>query len=302
MEPWQVKDTPEGREKLLALVAEYEAAGQRRELGLTLTRLARLAKQIGVGDDQNGFVMSATYGQRAVEVLRQTDDRKALAAALRVAAVPFITGTQPTTLLLEALDISRSIGDLEGEGWAIYTLANSFRGQGHGFTLQDAQSRFEQCGCKSGVGLCLQSLSLATDKGRWDLLHRAADLFEADGEFKLAARALHMACSIDFEDKPPEDHEASLLHALELCRKYDSPRDEAFSFRLLRNTFLSVDPAKAAQYAAQEDELDVPAYGSREGRLRYELEGQREMLEFAERGEKKAIKAEIKRLEAELAQ
>jgi hypothetical protein len=300
-EPWDVKYTPEGREQLLRLVEEYEASGQSRELGLTLSRLARLAKQIGMGEGSSGFVESARYGAWAVDVLRQTGDKKALASALRAAAVPLVTNIQPVELLTEALEISRSIGDQEGEGWAIFILANSFFMHPHGFTLDDAIAVFRAGDCKVGLATCLQSQAVKAQNGRWAKLMAAKDLFREAGHPRQALRAVHMACAIDFEDTSLEVRLAALEEALAMSREIDEPKEEAMTFRLMRNLFLETDPARAAHYAGEEGRLDERVYGSRKGRLEYEIEGQREMLDFADRREKKAIRAEIARFEAELA-
>src|ERR1043166_5593332 len=123
-EPWIVPETPEGRETLQRLAAEYEEKGQLRELGITLTYLARLVKQIGTGVEGDGWATIAQIGQRAIEALRQTDDKTALAAALRATAQPFVGGIDRPALLNEARTISAEAGDLAGEGWALFALAS----------------------------------------------------------------------------------------------------------------------------------------------------------------------------------
>src|SRR5579863_9512513 len=120
-EPWDVPETEEGRDTLERLAAEYEAAGQLREYGITLTRLARLVLQVGPREGtDNGWVGAAKVGRRAVEVLRQTDDKRALAAALRIAAQPMVAGIDREALLDEAEQIAREIEDWSAVGWAIF--------------------------------------------------------------------------------------------------------------------------------------------------------------------------------------
>jgi hypothetical protein len=121
--PWVVPEDETGRERLEALIEEYEASGSLRELGITLTRYGALVKQIGTRDGEPPAIVAVSQlGSRAAEILRQTDDKKALAAALRVAAQPFVTGVDREALLQEARSISTEYEDWSGVGWVILAL------------------------------------------------------------------------------------------------------------------------------------------------------------------------------------
>lgn len=88
--PRDIPETPEGRETLASLIDELRASGDRRELGIALTRMAYLVKQIGVGEGQDTWAACLAYGSEAETVLRQTDDQAALGAALSGAHVNFL--------------------------------------------------------------------------------------------------------------------------------------------------------------------------------------------------------------------
>ena len=86
--PRDIPETPEGREMLAALIDELRAGGDLRELGIALTRMAYLVKQIGAGEGQDAWAACVYYGSEAESVLRQNDECAAHAAARR----PFARG------------------------------------------------------------------------------------------------------------------------------------------------------------------------------------------------------------------
>jgi len=87
----------------------YEKQGNVREAGICYSRLSYLEKQFGP------FQKSAEYGQKAVSLLRQAEDKVELSRALRMACVPFMGGVDHAAYLRESLALAREAGSrLEG--------------------------------------------------------------------------------------------------------------------------------------------------------------------------------------------
>lgn len=171
--PWEVPVTEEGRSTLEALAHEYGSENKVWELGLTLSRLAHVVKHVGSSNGAPAFEESARLGAEAVRLLRQTDDRKALARALVIASVPMIR-VDHKAMLKEALKISREIGDKEEEGWTLYRMT---RADGvKGVSISEALACFEEAGCKAGIATCC--LSLGFQEKDLTLSDRAVQLFE----------------------------------------------------------------------------------------------------------------------------
>ena len=103
-QPWDVPRTEEGRDRLIALVQEYRASGDERELGICLSRLAYVVKHVGMVDGGNAFQQSAELGAEAADLLRKVGDKRELCRALRQAAVPFNADCK--TLLAESLALA----------------------------------------------------------------------------------------------------------------------------------------------------------------------------------------------------
>ncbi|MCB8933816.1 MAG: hypothetical protein M9921_08890 [Fimbriimonadaceae bacterium] len=189
--PWDVPVTEEGRDELIRMVADYQQPGDELELGQTLSRLAHVVKHVGSPDGQGAMVRSAQIGSEAVRVLREIDAPKALCRALRIAAVPFVTGIDCEALLAESLTLARQIGDLEEEGWTLFrmTRANGV----DGVAVEDALRCFEACGSLSGKACCLVSMAIETQPHPLELLEEAARLYEQDGNEVEAGRARKIA-------------------------------------------------------------------------------------------------------------
>lgn len=189
--PWDVPPTDEGREILLALADQYRAAGQTRELGICLARLAHVIKQVGTGTDEPAFDAAARYGLEAVELLRRAGDQRELARALRLAALPFVTGVDQAALLTESLTIARAIGDKEQEGRTLYrmTKANGVPG----VTVEEALACFEACACLDGQADCLLSLAITRNPWSLEMINQAVELYEQAGHTREAGIARRYA-------------------------------------------------------------------------------------------------------------
>ena len=215
-EPWDLPVDETSKPILEALIAKYEAAGQNRELGICCSRMANLLKHIGPIDE------AATFGHRAVAYLRNTEDRKEYARALRIACLPFTIGPH-REYLEESLKISREIGDKEEEGWTLFRLTKPLHTAGksmadivetlsHGsvkenqmmlakmektrdraYTLEAALAVFEEINNTIGIATCLVSLGVETvphDRAHFD---RAISLFLEAGDLDGADKAQKMA-------------------------------------------------------------------------------------------------------------
>jgi hypothetical protein len=182
-EPWDLPIEEASKPILEALIAKYKAGEQARELGICCSQMAHLLKHIGPMDE------AALYGQKAIWFLRQTDDKKELARAMRVACVPFTDGPHKE-YLEESLTLSREIGDREEEAWTMYRLTRAMPTPGismetimttleHGseedslklldemkgtdaktYRVEDALSVFEEIGNSVGIAMCLVSLGV----------------------------------------------------------------------------------------------------------------------------------------------
>lgn len=167
-----------GRSKLLDLLEKYRAAGQDREAGICLARLAHIYKHVGCAGDRLAFPEAAKAGAEAVELLRKTGDKKQLCIALRAAAVPFEVETEP--LLEEALAIARELGDIEEEAWALYAMRGF--GGGRSPKVERALELFTRCGCLKGQATCLLTMGFAIGKHDIPKLRQAVELFEESGD------------------------------------------------------------------------------------------------------------------------
>jgi hypothetical protein len=214
--PWDVPETREGRAELERLVTEYERGGKLRELGITLTKLAQLVKQLG--PSRQGEDWGAVYhscASRAVEVLRQTDDMPALAAALRALASPFAAGnvfqspnSKFQTPLDEALQLCREAGDANGEGWTLFAMSAS-----DSKLVPEALACFERAGNSYGIANWrLRAGVRAYDAPK---IIEAAELFASLGEDRQAEEAFVMATVFGRDKLTVDETEALLLRALE---------------------------------------------------------------------------------------
>ena len=215
-EPWDLPVDETSKPILEALIVKYEAAGQNRELGICCSRMANLLKHIGPLDE------AATFGHRAVAYLRNTEDRKEYARALRIACLPFTVGPH-REYLEESLRISREIGDKDEEGWTLFRLTKPLHTAGksmadimetlaHGsakenqlmlaqmektrdqaYSLEDALAVFEEVGDKVGIATCLVSLGVERKPHNRVHFDRAIALFLDAGDSDGADKAQKMA-------------------------------------------------------------------------------------------------------------
>lgn len=214
-DPWIVPETPEGRETLTRLIAQYEASGQLREFGITLVHLAQLIKQIGNGrDDGSGWETISQLGLKATEALRQTDDKASLAAALRVRSHAFVAIAERKALLEEARAISKDAGDLKGEGWALFTLSSFVGGEGDTY-LEEARECFEKAGYDNGVASI--ELRLGVHGYEPSRIIWAAQTFLEQGQLRQAEEAYLMAALFGREKLSTEEREALVLKSVAIA-------------------------------------------------------------------------------------
>ena len=215
-EPWDLPYSDEGREALRELAKTYEAEGKLRELGLTLTHLARVIKWKGNGDAGDAWAESARVGLKAVWALRQTDDRLALANALRIAAQPWISGLDQGALLDEAEAISREIGDFAGQGWALYAKSKSLKGEAEKECVELATECFEKGGDSVGLACILQTRGISTREIQD--FERACDYFLEGGQAHQAWRALYMGAHFAQDSLSPSQLDAIHHRAIEMAQ------------------------------------------------------------------------------------
>ena len=238
-EPWDVPLKKSSRRILTKLIKKYEKEGQMRELGITCSRMAQLLKEIGPMSD------AAIYGQKAIEYLRRTDDKKELAKALRVACIPFSSGPHKEWLE-ESLALSRQIGDKEEEGWTIYRFTRAFTPTierlkeledldeitkamryremadqaRNGHTVEEALGIFEEIGNDIGIATCLLSLGVESrSRAQFD---RAVELYERAGDSNMAGKARMFAETFAPLPKPWDlpDEALSIPVLLDLVSTY----------------------------------------------------------------------------------
>jgi hypothetical protein len=181
--PWDVPRTEAGRDELIRLVDEFKQAGKDREAGICLLNLAHVYKHVGAPDGR-AFDAAAEAGAEAIALLRQAGDKRELARALRLAAVPF--SADCAALLNESLALARQIGDVEEEAWTIFRMNHGDGVPGH--THEEALALFEECGSLEGQASCLRSMGFKIGKHNIDLLKKSIELFEQAGNAEEAER------------------------------------------------------------------------------------------------------------------
>lgn len=297
-DPRDIPETPEGREALAVLIDELRASGDLRELGIALTRMAHLVKQVGAGEGQDAWAACVSYGSEAESVLRQTDDRAALAAALTGAHLNFLPKQQREEKAREALAIARELGDPEQEGWAIFSLAMiGYPGESPwpDLRMEDAMACFERAGSLSGKATCLHILGASSSDGRWRMNLEAAELYEKDGRFERAARAYSLAVFWGREEVPAEEAERYLMEGIRCAKLGGHLKFQATIYGALQSLWHQAKNAdKSAHYAALEDSLDIALYGSRANRLRHEIEIDTDLLEMLSGGARKKVQRRIR--------
>lgn len=169
---------------MIALVAEYKAAGKGREAGIALSRLAHVVKHVGAGNGGNAFAECARLGAEAVALLRKAGDKRELCRALRTSAVMFHADCKP--LLEESLALAQEIGDIEEEAWTTFAMRKF--GGGPGPMTDRALALFEQCRSLEGQAACYQLLGFSIGKHGEALLKRSIELYEAAGNTEEAER------------------------------------------------------------------------------------------------------------------
>lgn len=303
-EPWNVPETPEGREELRALIEEYRASGQVRELGIALTRMASIVKQIGEKDGKNAWDACIKFGREAVKVLRKTDDRAALVDALNGAHIYLLPKEVRETLSREALAMARELGDPSREGWAIFALAMRIYPNDslvEGERMEDAIQCFEKAGNLFGKATCLQVMGSKRANGRWKLNLEAAKSYEEAGKFKHSARAYSLAAFWGGDDISSEEAERYLLEGVRVAKAGNVLDMEAMLYGQLSTLWKEAEnEEKSRHFAELEDSLDIPLYGSRANRLKHDLELEKDVLDCQEGKHKRDALKRINAMEQEL--
>jgi hypothetical protein len=200
-EPWDVPRTEAGRDRLISLVAEYKAAGNDREAGIALSRLAHVVLHVGAGNDRNGFAECARIGAESVALLRMAGDKKELCRALRTSAVKFHADCEP--LLEESLELAQEIGDIEEEAWTTFAMRKF--GGGPDPMTERALALFEQCGSLIGQAACYRTLGFCIGKHDPALLERSIQLYEEAGNMVEAERGRKFLEVALMPDDPNEE-------------------------------------------------------------------------------------------------
>jgi hypothetical protein len=257
-EPWDVPESPEGREKLRNLVEEYRASGQMRELGLSLTKLASLVKQIGTGTDDGAFTAGLGYAAEAIQYLRATEDRRSLATVLRVGA-GFTFGQPPADeWLAEAKAISVELGDTAGEGWALFA-SSAWNKESHDELLDQAKERFWESGDLQGVAAAEVRQGVS---GRdYQAIVRGAEIYESLGLSRRAEESFAMAAQFGSDDLSLEQQEQLLLRSVDLAQRRGAVERLWLYYNNLERIFRSARRTdEAKKYKALKSQFPKPKF------------------------------------------
>jgi hypothetical protein len=276
--------------------------GDRVGLGRALTRLAVLTKQIGTPEGENTWDRAAEYGRLAVQVLREADNPRALAAALRAAAMPFVSGVDPTALLNESIEISRSCGDTEGEAWAQYALATNFRVAG---ARERSTELFEATGNPLGLARNLLSEGIGErnhSRRRKELLFAAHRLFEKSGDRKAEWRSCYYCSVFLSQDLGELEMRALLERAVELS---GDAHDRYFSLRMLARHFRRFGRQELLRECEGKSEALIPElFGTYADYLAHEISETEEALSDWQprwtRASTRTIRMRLRRMKSEL--
>lgn len=179
-EPWKnLPRTEESRDKLIAMGRAFEEEGKLREAGTVYLELASLLRWV-----PPGFNAAANCALRAVDLLRQTDDKAGLAAALRVSATCFAMESKPA--LAESLALARECGSRIEEARTLCQFGMS----GNLGLVRQALKMFRELDNQAGIARCLSRLALHT--GRPDQYLEAIAAYEAAGNPEEADRTRQM--------------------------------------------------------------------------------------------------------------
>jgi hypothetical protein len=308
--PWDVLPTPEGRDAVRERIKQFQAEGNRLEVGRGLTALSRLVVEVGSWDGRPPLPLAAALANEAIVVLRETGDRESLAAAVKASTVPFVTPGANPAKLTEAVRLPEEGKDPQTEAWTLYRMskragaqdlraARALRGKAHAI--------FEQTGDPTGQAWCL--IAEASDLHHKDprrsaeMFSRASDLFLEAGDKPSGARALMMG---EVFGRPQLDYDERKQFLEDALRIYEEVGDAAGKGPVYRALAWLADEfgKKEEAFACREMEqdLDIEIYGSREARIRAELKRLEQELEFAsETKERRHLQEKVADLKAQLA-
>jgi tetratricopeptide (TPR) repeat protein len=171
------------------------------ELGQAYLGLAYIYKHIGPADGRRPFVASAEAAQRAVSYLRQTDDRRALAAALRASVVAFVTDNhaEADQWLAEALAIAESDNDSSAIAWTHHAISTHSLRTGRSAKGKENQAKaisyWKQSAVSSdkAMGHFQEALHEHDELSKAESYLLAGDFYKEARAWKNAATAFHMA-------------------------------------------------------------------------------------------------------------
>lgn len=140
-EDWDLPLQPASGPLLESLCKRYLATGRRREYAISLGRLSALAREVELPTWSSQPGRTHELALQAIPILRELGEQRELVRALRAAAVPFVAANRKE-LLSEALEIAKSIGDREQEGWALFDLSRNVVDSTH--VVDDALACFNE--------------------------------------------------------------------------------------------------------------------------------------------------------------
>jgi hypothetical protein len=306
--PWDVPATAEGRDTVRERIKEFQAQGNRREVGRGLTALSQLVMEVGSWDGRPTLPLAAALANEAVVVLRETGDRKSLAQAVRASAVPFVTPGISPQKLAEAVRGSET-GDPQSEAWALYRMskrAGTVDPRAARALREQANTLFEQTGDTIGQAWCLMAdasdLHHRDSRRSAEMFSRASDLFLESGDKSNAARALTMGEVFGRQVLSYEERRQILEDALTIYGEANDHASQAHVYRCLSWLAEEFGKGQEAQaFREKEDALEIAVYGSRERRIEADINRLKRELEFAsEAKERRHLQDQIEDLKASL--
>lgn len=196
-DPWNVPQTEEGLQTVLALLEDCRAAGDDLAVGKGLLRLAHLVKWVRSDNDEAPFDRSRTLALEALEIFRRLDDARGRVLALHAAA-PFVPPDERARMLAEADRLAMASNDG-------VLVARSLWAQARALGLSDPETAerlnrealtiFLRNGEKAAAAGCLFGLAIRGDshKAKYEAALESARLYREAGLPGDAARSMTIA-------------------------------------------------------------------------------------------------------------
>lgn len=240
MDPRKVPHTAKGRAELEQATEAAIASGDFYLAGLCLTELGSIYKHVGTATGRDSWTCAYGAATKAVEYLRQYDDKGALGLALLVLAnVPFIKDFDYPACIEESIALCQEAGDEAAATWGLFTqVRNDFLKQELGLSAilerkRDIYARFERLGNKGGQAACLQSIATQLEgREQFQAFMKAGDLYESTGRPEDAARAYHMGLMFGRKLMLPKTRHLRLLR--KMYRAYASSGSRQLAAQVTR--------------------------------------------------------------------